>query len=77
MAWATMSARSAMKRNLETNASTTKGDTAMLHDIGKIGVPREIINKPSRLTDEEYEIIKTHPIIGSKTLEGITELMLL
>ena len=48
--------------------------TALLHDIGKIGVPREIINKPSRLTDEEYEIIKTHPIIGSKTLEGITEI---
>ena len=48
--------------------------TALLHDIGKIGVPREIINKPSRLTEEEYEIIKTHPIIGSKTLEGITEI---
>ena len=48
--------------------------TALLHDIGKIGVPREIINKPSRLTDEEYAIIKTHPIIGSKTLEGITEI---
>ena len=48
--------------------------TALLHDIGKIGVPREIINKPSRLTDDEYEIIKTHPAIGSKTLEGITEI---
>jgi putative two-component system response regulator len=48
--------------------------TALLHDIGKIGVPREIINKPARLTDEEYEIIKTHPVIGAKTLEGITEI---
>lgn len=48
--------------------------TALLHDIGKIGIPREIINKPSRLTDDEYEIIKTHPAIGSKTLEGITEI---
>lgn len=47
---------------------------ALLHDIGKIGVPREIINKPSRLTDEEYEIIKTHPVIGSNILMEITEI---
>ncbi len=48
--------------------------TALLHDIGKIGIPVEIINKPSRLTDEEYEIIKTHPVIGSRILSEITEL---
>lgn len=48
--------------------------TALLHDIGKIGIPNEIINKPSRLTDEEYEIIKTHPGIGGKILEEITEI---
>ena len=47
---------------------------ALLHDIGKIGIPREIINKPSRLTDEEYEIIKTHPAIGGGILEQITEI---
>lgn len=47
---------------------------AMLHDIGKIGVPREIINKPSKLTDEEYEVIKTHPVIGSNILKEITEI---
>ncbi|MBQ3062012.1 MAG: HD-GYP domain-containing protein [Lachnospiraceae bacterium] len=47
---------------------------AMLHDIGKIGVPREIINKPSRLTDEEYEIIKTHPGIGASILKEISEI---
>ncbi len=34
---------------------------AKLHDIGKVGIPNSIINKPSRLTDEEYEIIKSHP----------------
>lgn len=46
----------------------------LLHDIGKIGVPDEIINKTSRLTDEEYEIIKTHPVIGSDILKNISEL---
>ena len=47
---------------------------ALLHDIGKIGIPREIINKPSRLTDEEYTVIKSHPAIGGKILEEITEI---
>ena len=46
----------------------------LLHDVGKIGVPDEIINKPSRLTDEEFEIIKTHPILGAKILENIKEM---
>ncbi len=45
----------------------------LLHDIGKIGIPDAIINKPSRLNDEEYAIIKTHPILGEKILERIEE----
>lgn len=36
----------------------------LLHDIGKVGVPDEIINKPTKLSDEEYSIIKLHPMIG-------------
>lgn len=46
----------------------------LLHDVGKIGVPDEIINKTSRLTDEEYAVIKTHPAIGSEILKNISEL---
>lgn len=46
----------------------------LLHDIGKIGIPDGIINKTSRLTDEEYEVIKTHPAIGAEILENISEL---
>lgn len=40
----------------------------LLHDIGKIGVPDEIINKPTKLSDEEYSIIKLHPILGHDIL---------
>ena len=47
---------------------------ALLHDIGKIGIPREIINKPSRLTDEEYLQIQSHPAIGAGILAEITEI---
>jgi len=36
----------------------------ILHDIGKIGVPDTVLNKPGRLTDEEFRIMKTHPVIG-------------
>lgn len=41
-----------------------------LHDLGKIGVPDAVLNKPDRLTDEEYDIIKTHPQVGADLLAG-------
>ena len=47
---------------------------ALLHDIGKIGVPNAIINKPGKLTDEEYEIIKMHPVIGGDILKTISSM---
>lgn len=45
---------------------------AMLHDIGKIGIPDAILNKPGRLTDEEYEVMKTHVIKGGDILKDFT-----
>ena len=45
----------------------------LLHDIGKIGIPLEIINKTSRLTDEEYSTIKSHTVIGANILQTIVE----
>ena len=41
----------------------------MLHDVGKVGVPDSILNKPAKLTDEEYEVIKRHPGLGAQILE--------
>jgi len=46
----------------------------LLHDVGKIGVPDAVINKPARLTDEEFLLIKTHPIQGAKILQTIEEM---
>ena len=46
--------------------------TGLLHDIGKIGVPDSVLNKPARLTDEEYEIMKTHTLIGGEILKDFT-----
>ena len=46
----------------------------LLHDVGKIGVPDEVINKPGRLTDEEFACIKKHPAIGYKILSNIKEM---
>ena len=43
---------------------------AMLHDIGKLGISEQILHKPSRLTDEEYDIIKEHVRIGADLIEG-------
>ena len=54
----------AAKRDLIVTASA-------LHDIGKIAIPEEILNKPGRLTKEEFEIMKTHTTIGSEMLDKI------
>lgn len=54
---------------------------AHLHDIGKIGIPDEVLNKPGRLTDEQFAIIKQHPVIGFnivnkvKTFEVISDIV--
>ena len=46
----------------------------LLHDVGKIGVPDYVINKPGKLTDEEFAYIKKHPVIGSQILKNIKEM---
>ena len=45
---------------------------ALLHDIGKIAIPDKILNKPGRLTDEEFAVMKSHTTRGAKILKGIS-----
>ena len=44
---------------------------ALLHDIGKIGVADSVLQKPGRLTDEEFALVRQHPVIGRRILEGV------
>jgi putative nucleotidyltransferase with HDIG domain len=53
---------------LDATARRTVEFAAALHDIGKITIPREIINKPSKLTPEEWRLIETHTLEGQKLL---------
>lgn len=50
------------------NEIATISTASALHDIGKIAIPEEILNKPAALTDKEFAVIKTHSLIGAKML---------
>ena len=45
------------------------GMAGLLHDVGKMGIPEEVLNKPGKLTDEEFEIVKAHPVRGWEMLK--------
>ncbi|MFD2446680.1 HD-GYP domain-containing protein [Bacillus sp. CGMCC 1.16607] len=46
----------------------------LLHDIGKINIPDQILMKPSNLTDEEYKIVKSHPLTGAEAIDDVEAL---
>ena len=50
------------------------GTCALLHDIGKIGISDEILSKKEKLTDEEWEIIKSHPVLGASIISHSIQL---
>lgn len=47
-------------------------NAAYLHDVGKVGIPDTVLNKPSKLTEEEFAMIKNHTVIGAEILKDIT-----
>jgi HD-GYP domain-containing protein (c-di-GMP phosphodiesterase class II) len=67
---------SQFSRLLAIEAKLPIGDVArialggFLHDLGKVGVPDAILNKPDRLSEDEYAVIKTHPEVGNRLLSG-------
>ncbi|MGK2878272.1 MAG: HD-GYP domain-containing protein [Solirubrobacterales bacterium] len=46
-------------------------DVALLHDIGKIGIPNEILDKPSALSEDEWTVMRRHPVIGERILNEV------
>jgi response regulator RpfG family c-di-GMP phosphodiesterase len=48
--------------------------SGLLHDIGKIGLPDHVLNAPCKVGDEQWELIKRHPVIGARILSGIPPL---
>ncbi len=71
-------ARVARRLALEVGLSQKEADTVhlsgVLHDVGKIGIDDRVLRKPGRLTPEEFEHIKEHPVIGYNILYGIDNL---
>jgi len=59
------------KYNLTWHKRYLIATASALHDIGKIGIPEEILNKPGRLTDEEFNIMKKHTVIGEEILKEL------
>ena len=60
----------ARKLGLDEQQTRDAGMAGLLHDLGKAMIPMEILNKPGKLTDEEFDLVKTHPEEGHKLLLG-------
>lgn len=67
----------AKKLNLDDVMLEEIETAGLLHDIGKIGIPQRILCKPGKLTDEEFEVMKSHPEQGEKMLKDIKKLTLI
>src|SRR4051812_23319744 len=67
---AVMAARLARTLGVEEEEVAQIRRAAPLHDLGKIAIPDSILLKPGRLSEEEFEVVKTHAAIGAAILEG-------
>ena len=59
--------------HISSSERATIAAASTLHDLGKLSIPDSILNKPGRLTPEEFEIMKTHTTIGGDMLEGMVQ----
>jgi diguanylate cyclase (GGDEF)-like protein/putative nucleotidyltransferase with HDIG domain len=59
------------KLHLDDNQLQALGTASILHDIGKLAVPEHIISKPGKLTREEFEKMKIHPVVGAEILDRV------
>jgi HD-GYP domain-containing protein (c-di-GMP phosphodiesterase class II) len=64
----TMAVAMGWELGLEIDQIEILQDAGTLHDIGKIGISKEVLNKPGKLTPEEFELIKQHPVLGCTIL---------
>lgn len=67
-------AKKSSKHRLTNKDITLISTASALHDIGKIVIPEEVLNKPGKLTDEEFELMKTHSQKGAEMLCGVSRL---
>ncbi|UBV44610.1 HD domain-containing protein (plasmid) [Deinococcus taeanensis] len=67
-----LSAAIARSCDLPQRTAALIGQAATLHDVGKIGIPERILQKPGPLSPEEVEVLKTHPALGAHLLRGGT-----
>lgn len=65
------SMRVGMRLNLSSAEMRTLQIGTLIHDIGKIGIPDAVLLKPDRLTEEEFAVVKLHPEIGARMVQGI------
>lgn len=69
-----MAAQVALRMGLDNDTLWRVGYAARLHDIGKLAVPKRIIDKPGPLSDSEWKMMKRHTIVGARMLEEIPSL---
>jgi diguanylate cyclase (GGDEF)-like protein len=61
--------------DLPPSKTATIRAAAMLHDVGKIGIPDETLNKPDRLSDDEWKLLRTHPQMGAQIIRHVPDLI--
>ncbi len=66
----------ALEMGMPADQALALGKAARLHDVGKVGIPDHILNKPGKLSEEEFELVKTHSTIGATILEQDSKLRL-